>query len=61
MARLEPKAMTPVLHTIDLTETVRDSLVQLTPWLLSKNLELAFDVSDRPSKWSPTPPPSTLP
>ena len=50
MARLEPKAMAPVLHTIDLAETVRDSLVQLTPWLLSKNLELAFDVNDRPFK-----------
>lgn len=48
MARLEPKAVAPVLRTIDLTETVRDSLVQLTPWLLSKNLELAFDVNDRP-------------
>lgn len=48
MARLEPKAVAPVLHRIDLAETVRDSLVQLTPWLLSKNLELAFDVSDRP-------------
>ncbi|MHC8286227.1 ATP-binding protein [Pseudomonas sp. XS1P51] len=50
MARLEPKAVAPVLHTIDLTETVRDCLVQLTPWLLSKNLELAFDVNDRPFK-----------
>jgi two-component system sensor histidine kinase QseC len=50
MARLEPTAVTPVLHTIDLTQTVRDSLVQLTPWLLSKNLELAFDVTDRPFK-----------
>jgi two-component system sensor histidine kinase QseC len=50
MARLEPTAVTPVPHTIDLTQTVRDSLVQLTPWLLSKNLELAFDVTDRPLK-----------
>lgn len=48
MARLEPKAVAPVLHSIDLAETVRDSLVELTPWLLSKNLELAFDVNDRP-------------
>jgi two-component system sensor histidine kinase QseC len=30
MARLEPKNQTPALHAIDLTETVRDSLVQLT-------------------------------
>jgi two-component system sensor histidine kinase QseC len=50
MARLEPKATPPALHTIDLTQTVRDSLVQLTPWLLSKNLELAFDASDQPCK-----------
>ncbi|KIQ56841.1 MULTISPECIES: ATP-binding protein [Pseudomonas] len=48
MARLEPKAGAPVLEHIDLSETVRNSLVQLTPWLLSKHLELAFDVSDQP-------------
>ena len=48
MARLEPKNQTPALHAIDLTETVRDSLVQLTPWLLSRHLELAFDASDHP-------------
>ncbi|VVP00624.1 Sensor protein QseC [Pseudomonas fluorescens] len=50
MARLEPNTVTPVLHPIDLTETVRASLVQLTPWLLSKNLELAFDANERPIK-----------
>ena len=50
MARLEPKNQKPALHAIDLTETVRDSLVQLTPWLLSKHLELAFDVDERPCK-----------
>jgi two-component system sensor histidine kinase QseC len=50
MARLEPKAMAPVMHSIDLAEIVRDSLAQLTPWILSKNLELAFDVQDRPFK-----------
>ena len=48
MARLEPKATAPVLHVIDLSATVRASLVQLTPWILSKNLELAFDVSEQP-------------
>ncbi|MFW9078424.1 ATP-binding protein [Pseudomonas sp. P2757] len=46
MARLEPKANSPSLQCIDLSETVRNSLVQLTPWLLSKRLELAFDVND---------------
>ncbi|MEX5669031.1 HAMP domain-containing sensor histidine kinase, partial [Pseudomonas neuropathica] len=50
MARLEPNTVTPPLHAIDLTDTVRDSLVQLTPWLLSKHLELAFDVNERPIK-----------
>lgn len=50
MARLEPNTVTPALHAIDLTDTVRDSLVQLTPWLLSKHLELAFDVNERPIK-----------
>ena len=48
MARLEPKPNPPPLQRIDLSETVRNSLVQLTPWLLSKNLELIFDVSDQP-------------
>jgi two-component system sensor histidine kinase QseC len=50
MARLEPKAVAPALHSIDLAEAVRASLVQLTPWLLSKNLELAFDVDNQPFK-----------
>ncbi|NWB29643.1 ATP-binding protein [Pseudomonas gingeri] len=48
MARLEPKANALALERIDLSETVRNSLVQLTPWVLSKHLELAFDVSDQP-------------
>jgi two-component system sensor histidine kinase QseC len=45
MARLEPKSNPPPLQRIDLSETVRNSLVQLTPWLLSKHLELAFEDS----------------
>ncbi|MCK3836624.1 MULTISPECIES: ATP-binding protein [Pseudomonas] len=48
MARLEPKSNPSPLQRIDLSETVRNSLVQLSPWLLSKNLELIFDVSDQP-------------
>ena len=48
MARLEPKASAPAKQRIDLGDTVRNSLVQLTPWLLSKHLELAFDVNDQP-------------
>ncbi|MBN3865608.1 two-component sensor histidine kinase [Pseudomonas frederiksbergensis] len=46
MARLEPQADAPPLQSIDLAATVRESLVQLTPWLLSKGLELSFDISD---------------
>ena len=48
MARLEPKSDPPPLQRIDLSETVRNSLVQLTPWLLSKQLELAFEDSAEP-------------
>lgn len=47
MARLEPKSNPPPLQRIDLSETVRNSLVQLTPWLLSKHLELAFEDSEQ--------------
>ncbi|WP_210644559.1 ATP-binding protein [Pseudomonas sp. Tri1] len=46
MARIEPKTGTRIVPLIDLAATVRESLVQLTPWLLSKGLELGFDVSD---------------
>lgn len=48
MARLEPKSDPPPLQRIDLSDTVRNSLVQLTPWLLSKRLELAFEDSAEP-------------
>nr|BFE97653.1 hypothetical protein GCM10020185_81890 [Pseudomonas brassicacearum subsp. brassicacearum] len=46
MARLEPQAGVPTPAVIDLPATVRASLVQLTPWLLSKGLEPVLDVSD---------------
>jgi len=46
MARLEPKAQLYAEHPVDLAHTVRESLVQLTPWLLSKGLELSFDVDE---------------
>ncbi|WP_095128449.1 ATP-binding protein [Pseudomonas sp. Irchel s3h14] len=45
MARIEPQAGTQTPAPIDLAATVRDSLGQLTPWLLSKDLELVFDVT----------------
>ncbi|WP_223488567.1 sensor histidine kinase [Pseudomonas sp. A-RE-19] len=46
MARMEPQSGMRTPQYIDLAATVRESLVQLTPWLLSKGLELIFDVSD---------------
>jgi len=46
MARLEPKAVMPPRQQVDLAQTVRESLVQLTPWILSKGLELSFDVDE---------------
>ena len=46
MARLEPSGGRPPVQAIDLAATVRETLIQLTPWLLSKGLELVFDVDD---------------
>ncbi|MCF4997178.1 HAMP domain-containing protein [Pseudomonas syringae] len=48
MARLEPKPDPPPLQRIDLSEIVRNGLVELTPWLLSKHLELVLNASDPP-------------
>jgi two-component system sensor histidine kinase QseC len=46
MARLEPKAGTRPPGAVDLAAIVRDSLVTLTPWLLSKDLELMFEADE---------------
>jgi two-component system sensor histidine kinase QseC len=46
MARIEPLSETHQAVNIDLVSTVRDSLVQLTPWILNKGLELTFDVDE---------------
>ncbi|KAA5841755.1 two-component sensor histidine kinase [Pseudomonas chlororaphis] len=46
MARIEPQTDTHAAPCIDLAATVRESLVQLTPWLLNQGLELAFDVDE---------------
>lgn len=46
MARIEPQTGVQASPSIDLGATVRESLVQLTPWLLNKGLELAFDVDE---------------
>ena len=49
MARIEPQSATQEASSIDLVATVRESLVQLTPWVLSKGLELAFDTVEEVS------------
>lgn len=46
MARIEPRTSALEAPKTDLVATVRDSLVQMTPWLLSKELELVFDPVD---------------
>ena len=46
MARLEPQGTVEAPALNDLAATVRASLVQMTPWLLSKGLEPVLDVSD---------------
>lgn len=46
MARLEPQAVAKELPSIDLLGTIRESLVQMTPWLLNKGLELVFEADD---------------
>lgn len=46
MARIKPRTSALEAPKTDLVATVRDSLVQMTPWLLSKELELVFDPVD---------------
>jgi two-component system sensor histidine kinase QseC len=43
IARLEPGAGAANRTSGDLVQAVRDSLVQMTPWVLSKGLELVFE------------------
>ncbi|MCI3944445.1 two-component sensor histidine kinase [Pseudomonas syringae] len=43
IARLEPGPAPARKTPLDLVGAVRDSLVQLTPWVLSKGLELSFE------------------
>ena len=47
IARLEPNASPPTTSRTDLVNTVRDSLVQLTPWVLSRGLELSFEPGEQ--------------
>lgn len=49
MARLEPSGAQPQAQAIDLQKTVRETLIHLTPWLLSKGLELARSTSMMPT------------
>lgn len=46
LARIEPKTPSRQLPLIDLAATVRESLVQMTPWILSKGLELVFEAEE---------------
>ncbi len=46
IARLEPGPSPAGKVAVDLVSAVRDSLVQLTPWVLSKHLELSFECSE---------------
>ncbi|TDV58193.1 two-component system sensor histidine kinase QseC [Pseudomonas graminis] len=48
VARMEPGAGPVVTRNADLVAAVRESLVQMTPWVLSRGLELVFDC-DEPS------------
>jgi two-component system sensor histidine kinase QseC len=43
IARLEPNAGLATTTRTDLVKTVRATLVQLTPWVLSRGLELSFE------------------
>ncbi|MCV4282025.1 ATP-binding protein [Pseudomonas capsici] len=46
IARLEPGASSHSQPPVDLVGAVRDSLVQLTPWVLNKGLELSFECTE---------------
>ncbi|WP_122421353.1 ATP-binding protein [Pseudomonas viridiflava] len=46
IARLEPESSRAGRSPVELVSAVRDSLVQLTPWVLNKGLELSFDCSE---------------
>ncbi len=46
IARLEPNADTVKKTMQDLVESIRESLVQMTPWVLSRGLELAFECDE---------------
>lgn len=48
MARLEPQVPGGYLQPLDLLSVVSECLAQLTPWLLSKGLEISLESADQP-------------
>ncbi|MFS2155799.1 ATP-binding protein [Pseudomonas sp. Pseusp122] len=46
IARLEPNAGAVKTTRADLVTAVRESLVQMTPWVLSRGMELSFDCNE---------------
>lgn len=46
IARLEPGAGSVGHVSSDVVKAIRDCLVQMTPWVLSKGLEMSFECSD---------------
>lgn len=47
IARLEPSAAPIKIHEGDLVAAVRECLVQMTPWVLSRGLELSFECNEQ--------------
>ena len=47
IARLEPSAGAEKTTRADLVSAIRESLVQMTPWVLSRGMELSFDCSEQ--------------
>lgn len=45
MARVEPEAAREDWQLVDVESVVRDTLAELTPWLLDRGLELSLDVA----------------
>ncbi len=45
MARVEPETARKDWHAVDIESVVRGNLVELTPWMLGKGLELSLEVA----------------
>lgn len=46
MARVEPEAARKNWQLVDIESVARQTLAELTPWMLGKGLELSFDAAD---------------